>query len=85
MTQLTESSQLQPWLTKLAAGYLEIPAERVQTDVPLADYGLDSVYALTLLSSIEEELGLSLDDTVIWDHPTIEALAVFLAAEQARK
>ncbi len=32
------------------------------------------MYALTLVDDIEDYLGLSLDPTVMWDHPTIAAL-----------
>ncbi len=85
MSQVTETSELQSWLAELAAGYLEIPAERLETDVLLSDYGLDSVYALTLLDAIEEKLELKLDDTVIWDHQTIDALAAYLAKELERR
>jgi acyl carrier protein len=81
MSQVMGESQLRSWLAELAAGYLEIPAERLETDVLLADYGLDSVYALTLLDAIEEKLDLKLDDTVIWDYSTIDALAAYLAKE----
>ena len=85
MSQPAGIGELRSWLAGLAAGYLEIPAERLQTDVLLADYGLDSVYALTLLDAIEEQLDLKLDDTVVWDHPTIDALADYLAKEVERR
>ena len=42
--------------------------------MPLAEYGLDSVAALSLCGDIEEEFGLIVEPTVAWDHPTVQAL-----------
>ena len=44
-------------------------------DTPLAELGLDSVYALTLCGDIEDEYGLDVDPTIVWDYPTIRELA----------
>lgn len=33
------------------------------------------MYALILCGDIEDHLGLALEPTVAWDHPTIDALA----------
>jgi len=70
--QSTEA--LQEWLAGRVATYVQRTPEEIKTDVPLSEYGLDSVYALTLSGDIEDHLGLSLDPTVMWDHPTIAAL-----------
>jgi acyl carrier protein len=69
---------LRPWLAARVASYVQRPVDEIQTDIPLADYGLSSVYALTLTGEIEDHLGLAIDPTVMWDHPTIDALAVAL-------
>jgi acyl carrier protein len=66
---------LQEWLTSRVAAYVQRTPEEIKANVPLSDYGLDSVYALTLSGDIEDHLGLSLDPTVMWDHPTIAALS----------
>jgi acyl carrier protein len=65
---------LQAWLTARVATYVQRAPEQIQPDVPLTEYGLDSVYALTLSGDIEDHLGISVDPTVMWDHPTINAL-----------
>jgi acyl carrier protein len=66
---------LQQWLAARVATYVQKAPEDIKTDVPLAEYGLDSVYALTLSGDIEDHLGLTLEPTLMWDHPTINALA----------
>lgn len=75
--QHTEQS-LKTWLRQRVAFYVRAPQDSIATDVPLAQYGLDSVYALTLSGDIEDHLGRSLDPTVMWDHQTIDALAAAL-------
>ena len=70
--------ELQVWLAKRVATYVQKTPEEIKADVPLSEYGLDSVYALTLSGDIEDHLGLTLDPTLMWDHPTISALTQVL-------
>jgi acyl carrier protein len=80
------ADELRAWLTARVASLLDIAPEDVRTDTPFADHGLDSVYALTLAGEIEDELGIVIEPTAIWDHPTPDELAEFLlAAPSARK
>jgi len=69
---------LRPWLAGRVAAYVQRPVHEIQTNIPLAEYGLNSVYALTLTGDIEDHLGLVIDPTVMWDHPTIDALTQVL-------
>lgn len=69
---------IRDWLVDRVAFYLELPASDVAMDAPMVDMGLDSVYAMTLSGDIEEHLGLIVEPTVAWDHPTIAALAEHL-------
>jgi acyl carrier protein len=75
---------LRAWLAARVAAYVRLPVHEIQPDVPLAEYGLDSVYALTLTGEIEDHLGLAIEPTVIWDHPTIDALTRALLQELGR-
>lgn len=72
------------WLLHRLSQYLQRPEADIHIDVPFAEYGLDSVAALSLFGDLEDEFGFYLDPTVAWDHPTVSALARFLAAESAR-
>jgi acyl carrier protein len=72
---------LRPWLTARVAAYVQRPLHEIQSDVPLAEYGLTSVYALTLTGDLEDHLGMTIDPTVMWDHPTIDALSEVLLRE----
>ncbi|ALM17754.1 Phosphopantetheine attachment site domain protein [Mycobacteroides abscessus subsp. abscessus] len=66
---------LDDWLAGKIAGYLSITADQVDRDRSLADYGLDSVYALTLCGEIEDEFGLTVEPTLAWDYPTVDAMS----------
>ncbi|MFE9392207.1 acyl carrier protein [Streptomyces sp. NPDC006784] len=72
------------WLTDRLAEFLGRPAEDIDPRTPFAEYGLDSVAALSLYGDIEDEFALFMEPTVAWDHPTVEALARCLADEYAR-
>ena len=77
-TQNPDEAALRGWLLDKVAFYLERPAEEIKPDVKLVEYGLDSMYALTLCGAIEDEYGLELEPTLAWDHPTVDALTALL-------
>ncbi|MFI6345319.1 acyl carrier protein [Streptomyces sp. NPDC050560] len=80
-THTTES--LTTWLSGRIALYLKREAAEIDPTVPLAEYGLDSVAALSLCGDVEEEFDLILEPTAAWDYPTVEALAGHLLDEFA--
>ncbi|MEU0229179.1 acyl carrier protein [Streptomyces sp. NPDC006284] len=73
--------ELTAWLTERIATHLEMPAEDIRTDEPLGAYGLDSIYALTVVAEIEDHLGVTLEPTVMWDEPTVAGLVDLILAE----
>lgn len=80
---MTEYQELADWLTAKVAGYLHVAPNTIDIDTPLADCGIDSVMAMTLCADLEYERGLAVDTTIVWDHPTIDAIATYLVAEGA--
>jgi acyl carrier protein len=71
------------WLTERVSVYLQRAPEEIDPGEPLAEYGLDSVAALSLCGDVEEDFDLILDPTVAWDYPTIAAFAAHLLEEMA--
>ncbi|MFJ3232156.1 acyl carrier protein [Streptomyces sp. NPDC086787] len=71
------------WLLERVALYLGRDADSIDPTVPLAEYGMDSVCALSLCGDLEDEFGLVVEPTLLWDHPTVQSLLGFLAAELA--
>ncbi len=79
------AESLSVWLVDRIAVYLKRTPAEIDPSVPLAEYGLDSVAALSLCGDIEEDFDLVLEPTVAWDYPTVEALAGHLLAEFANQ
>lgn len=79
----TSVEAIRDWLTRHVAELLDRPVELIEPDVPLAQYGLDSVYALTVTTAVEDTFGVLLEPTVMWDHPTIDGVSRVLAASLA--
>jgi acyl carrier protein len=84
MPTLDTTIDIASWLAERVASYLDTEPDGIDRDLPLAEYGLDSVYALTLCGEIEDELNLSVEPTLAWDHPTVNAMAEYLHTELSK-
>jgi acyl carrier protein len=78
-------AEVQDWLVSYLANLLEIDLDEVDVTVSFDRYGLDSATAIGMTGNLEEWLGYELDPTLIYDYPTIEALAENLAEEENAK
>jgi myxalamid-type polyketide synthase MxaE and MxaD len=67
-----------------AAKLLGVPPGDVDARRPLKDFGLDSLAAIELRSVAGRILGRTLPATLLFDYPTLEALATHLSADPAR-
>ncbi|MFF4402725.1 acyl carrier protein [Streptomyces sp. NPDC001480] len=74
---------LHQWLTTHLAVYLDRVPESIDATVPLAEYGMDSVGALSLCGDIEDDFGILVEPSLVWDHPTVAQLVAHLAARGA--
>ena len=52
----------------------------ISRDTPLMSAGIDSLAATELTTLLTDRLGTELEPTVLFDHPTIDSLAKFVAA-----
>jgi acyl carrier protein len=73
------AAQLEAWMIERVSRRLKIPAHDVDPVRRLQEYGLDSLEALSLTGEIEALLGRPVEPTILWDHPTIRAVASSLA------
>ncbi|WP_020663221.1 type I polyketide synthase [Amycolatopsis benzoatilytica] len=62
-------------LVNQVAEELKQPAADVDVRRPLPESGVDSVMAVSMRARLQRRYGLSLPPTILWDHPTIPALA----------
>jgi aryl carrier-like protein len=66
-------------LQRVAAELLGLSPDDIDVDRPFNELGLDSVTAVDLAERAGRDVGVALQGTVLFDHPTIEALARHLA------
>ena len=78
---ITAVPDITAWLRRRVSEYLSLDPDAIRTDVPLAEYGLDSVFALSLCGDIEDDLQIEVEPTLAWDYPTLALLAEFLHAQ----
>lgn len=81
---MQRARELTDWLTKKVGIYLNMAPEMIDVDTPLADFGIDSAMSLSLCADLQAEHGFDVDTTVVWDYPTISAIAQHLICEQSR-
>ncbi|WP_433386213.1 type I polyketide synthase [Micromonospora sp. KLBMP9576] len=60
-----------------------LPVDEVDAYRPLSEMGLDSVMTTRVRHALEQEFGLALPATLLWDQPTVAAIAAYLAARLA--
>ncbi|WP_371497196.1 acyl carrier protein [Kitasatospora sp. NBC_00374] len=72
---------IRDWLVERLSSYLSRPESEINTEMPFAEFGMDSVAALSLFGDIEEKFELYLEPAVAYEHPTVTAMAAFLAEE----
>ena len=73
-----------PWLSR---GWAKEVATEIRMDPgelelrrPLSDMGLDSVMSLVIRRRLEKLFRLPLPPTLLWNHPTVAAIAEFVTA-----
>jgi acyl carrier protein len=69
---------LQSWLLDRIAFYLDKPAGAIDPAVELARYGVDSVYAISIISDIEDHLQVEVDVAEARRRGTVDALTDYL-------
>jgi acyl carrier protein len=79
------AEEIQAWMIDRLSRLLRIAPGELDPREPIVRYGLDSVALVAFAGDLEEWLGYRFDGNPLEDHPTIEALAAFLAAETAKR
>ncbi|GAB32799.1 type I polyketide synthase [Gordonia otitidis] len=79
MSRTEMMSTLENGLRAILAHELRIPEADLESDIPFAELGLNSVMAMSIRRDAEKLAGVELSATMLWNHPTIAALATHLA------
>ncbi len=73
------------WLVNVVSDCLQLPADKIDRDVPLVRYGLDSLGAVRLITAISAELQRDVPDALLLYHPDIHSLELFIRASREKK
>jgi acyl carrier protein len=72
---------LERHLRDILARVLRVPEARLDPVTPLGSLGLESLMTLELRNRLEASTGLKLSATLVWNHPTVRALATYLGGQ----
>lgn len=76
-----DAEAIAQWFAGKVGQYLNVASESIDVDTPLADYGLDSAFSMSLCADLQCEYGFNVETTLVWDYPTISAIADHLVSE----
>ncbi|HEY0946762.1 MAG TPA: SDR family NAD(P)-dependent oxidoreductase [Opitutaceae bacterium] len=71
-------------LVDLVAAETRLPVDRIRTDKPLEDYGIDSVMILNVTRELQRSFG-DLPKTLFFEYQTLDALSACLVREHAER
>lgn len=74
--QLAQS--IESWLIAKISDWLAIDASDIDRTEPTTNYGMNSMTAMTMAGELEDWLDIELEGTVLFDHPSVEALTRYL-------
>ena len=67
--------QIVDWLISWIAKELTMPAQEIDPRRSLLEYSMSSLTATILVGDLEDWLALRLPPSLVWDYPSIEAIA----------
>ncbi|WSP77978.1 amino acid adenylation domain-containing protein [Streptomyces sp. NBC_01235] len=73
------------WLLDRLALELRFDRARLAGNVPVHDYGIDSILVTQLVQTLGKQLDESLDPSALFEHPTADEFAAYLADEHPAK
>lgn len=75
-----DADTITSWLLDNISKVLGVDPDEIDIHAELTEYGMDSRQFLEVTADLEELLGRELPTTLLWDNPSIAALATTLAA-----
>jgi acyl carrier protein len=76
---LRDSAEIESWLLETVAALVQLDSDQMDPATPFFELGLDSNGAVELSTALSAWLERKVDATVVWNFPTIAALALHLA------
>ncbi|MGH8641527.1 MAG: acyl carrier protein [Burkholderiales bacterium] len=75
----TRYENIQEWLIQYLADVLDMAPDDIGTTTPFGRFGLDSAATIILAGDLMEWLGCHIESDVVYQYPTVQSLARFLA------
>ncbi|WP_329586161.1 amino acid adenylation domain-containing protein [Kitasatospora sp. NBC_01250] len=69
------------WLLDRLAADLRFDRARLTGDVPVQDFGIDSIMVSQLVQTVAKRLDVSVDPSALLEYPTVDGFAAYLAEE----
>jgi myxalamid-type polyketide synthase MxaE and MxaD len=85
MPQIRSAAEIEAWLIAYIAELAGLPLTEIGVDDEFISLGMSSAEAVILTGDIQTWLGIVLDPTLAWEHPTIRASAIEIARQLAGK
>lgn len=73
------ASEIIAWCQTYMANLLDVSPNQIGPDADISDLGLDSAAAVSMILDLEAKLGRELDPAILFEYPTLRALADVLA------
>jgi acyl carrier protein len=78
MPKLMSEIELKEFLVDRVSTALRVKKKDMDLDTPFTRYGLESIDSVIVAMEIEEEIGMPLEPTLLWEHNTINLCASLL-------
>jgi len=77
MWKAKDLNEMRAWLTERISNALKVK-NGIDPDAPFSKYGLQSIDAVILAMEIEEQVGVELPPTLLWEYSTVNECAAYL-------
>jgi acyl carrier protein len=77
MWKAKDLNEMRAWLTERISNALKVK-NGMDPDAPISKYGLQSIDAVILAMEIEEQVGVELPPTLLWEYNTVNECAAYL-------
>ncbi|MET8042188.1 acyl carrier protein [Micromonospora sp. NPDC005215] len=78
-TALPDTAAVIEWLRERLAAPLRMRPEQINPSTPFAEYGLDSIGAMSVSVEVEDHFGVVLEASDLWDNPTVASLGALVS------
>ncbi|PHS11017.1 MAG: phosphopantetheine-binding protein [Blastopirellula sp.] len=76
------AEDIQQWIVNFVSEEISVSPDSVDISAPFENFSIDSAAAIGMTGDLEQWLDKRIDPTAVYDYPTIEEFAEYLAAQK---